>query len=117
MKILVVDDDKNNLLLAKLELMDECWHVITASNGQEAMGLFGSESPDIVIMDVKMPDIDGITLLKQMKKIRPEIPIALFSGLPPAALTVPDEADAFILKSSSCKKLKEFIRRYAPGGT
>lgn len=80
MKILIVDDDKNNLLLTKLELRDELWQVITASNGQEAMEFFESENPDLVIVDFKMPDIDGITLLKQMKAMRPEIPIAIFTG-------------------------------------
>lgn len=114
MKILVVDDDENNLLLTKLELRDEQWSVITASNGQEAMELFEKENPDVVIVDVKMPGIDGITLLKQMKAIRPEIPIAIFTGYDEEAITIPDEADAFVIKSSSLKKLKEFVRRYAP---
>ncbi|MFI5295788.1 MAG: response regulator [Thermodesulfovibrionales bacterium] len=114
MKILVVDDDENNLLLTKLELSDELWQVITASNGQEAMELFESENPDMVIVDVKMPGIDGLTLLKKMKDIRPEIPIAIFTGYDEAALTVPDEADAIMIKSSSYKKLKEFVRKYAP---
>lgn len=113
MKILVVDDDENNLLLTKLELRDELWHVIAASNGQEAMKLFESETPDIVIVDVKMPGIDGITLLKKMKEIRPEIPIAIFTGFDQTALTVPPEADAFVIKSSSYKELKEFVRKHA----
>jgi DNA-binding NtrC family response regulator len=113
MKILIVDDDENNLLLTKLELRDEHWHVLEASNGQEAMALFESENPDIVIVDVKMPGIDGITLLKKMKAIRPEIPIAIFTGFDEAALTIPDEADAFLIKSSSYDNLKQFVRRYA----
>ena len=114
MKILVVDDDENNLLLTKLELRDELWHVITASNGQEAMKLFESEKPDMVIVDVKMPGIDGITLLKKMKERRPEMPIAIFSGYDQTALTIPAEADAFMIKSSSYTELKEFVRRYDP---
>jgi DNA-binding NtrC family response regulator len=114
MKILVADDDENNLLLSKLELRDELWQVITASNGREAIELFESENPDMVIIDVKMPDIDGITVLKKMKKIRPKIPIAIFTGFDRAALAVPSEADAFMIKSSSYKELKEFVRKYAP---
>jgi DNA-binding NtrC family response regulator len=113
MKILIVDDDENNLLLTSLELRDELWQVITASNGQEAMELFESEKPDVVIVDVKMPDIDGITLLKKMKERRPEIPVAIFTGYDRAALTLPDEADAIVVKSHSYKELKEFVRRYA----
>ncbi len=113
MNILVVDDDENVLLLTELELRDELWEVITASNGQEAMKLFESENPDLVIVDVKMPGMDGITLLKKMKEGRPQIPAAIFTGYDRRALTLPDEADAFVVKSSSYKELKEFIRRYA----
>ncbi len=113
MKILVVDDDENNLLLTKLELIDELWQVITGSNGREAMELLESENPDLVIVDVKMPGIDGITLLKKMKAIRPEMPIAIFTGFDEAALTVPNEADAIVIKSSSHEELKEFVRKYA----
>ncbi|SPP99611.1 Response regulator [Candidatus Sulfobium mesophilum] len=114
MKILIVDDDEINLLLTKLELSDELWEVITASNGQEAMELFEIEKPDVVIVDVVMPGIDGITLLKKMKQIRPETPAAIFTGYDQKALSLPDEADAFVVKSSSYKELKEFVKRYAP---
>ena len=114
MQILVVDDDENNLLLTKLELRDELWQVITASDGRNAMELFKNENPDMVIVDVKMPGIDGIELLKKMKTMRPEIPIVIFTGFDQAAVTVPSEADAFISKSSSYEELKECVRRYAP---
>ena len=114
MRILIVDDDENNLLLTSLELRDEHWHVITPTNGQEAMEFFESEKPDVVIVDVKMPGIDGITVLKKMKEVRPEIPVAIFTAYDKRALNLPDEADAFVVKSSSYKELKEFVRRYAP---
>ncbi len=110
MKILVVDDDEHNLLLTKLELRDELWQVITCSNGRDAMRLFESEFPDVAIVDVKMPGMDGITLLKQMKAIRPEIPIAIYTGYDKTALAIPAEADACVVKSSSLRKLKEFVR-------
>ncbi len=113
MKILIVDDDVNNLLLTKLELKDELWDVITASNAHEAMELFRSEAPDMLIVDVDMPGIDGITLLKKIKAIRPEMPIAIFTGFDQTALTVPTEVDVFITKSYSCDKIKEFVRSYA----
>ena len=49
-----------------------------------------------------------------MKAIKPEIPIAIFTGYDLTSLTVPDEADAVMIKSSSYEELKEFVRRYAP---
>ena len=112
MKILIVDDEESHLLLTKLELKDERWQVITASNGQEGMELFESETPDLAIVDVKMPGMDGITLLKKMKERRPEIPVAIFTGYDKRALSLPNEADAIVVKSSSYKELNEFVRRY-----
>lgn len=114
MKILVVDDDENNLLLTKLELRDELWEVVTAQNGQEALELLNSDSPDLVILDVKMPGIDGISLLKKMKTMRPDVPMAILTGYDEAAVAVPDEADAFIIKSSSSEEIKAFVRNYLP---
>ncbi len=113
MKILIVDDEESHLLLTKLELRDERWEVVTASNGQEGIELFESENPDLAIVDVKMPGMDGITLLKKMKERRPEIPVVIFTGYDQKALTLPDEADAFAVKSSSYRELKEFVKRYA----
>ncbi len=112
MKILIVDDEEVHLLLTKLELNDERWEVITASDAQEGIKLFESENPDLAIVDVKMPGMDGITLLKKMKERSPEVPVAIFTGYDKNALTLPDEADAFIVKSASYKELKEFVRRY-----
>ncbi|MGC8938078.1 MAG: response regulator, partial [Thermodesulfovibrio sp.] len=59
MKILVVDDEKNILMLYKAELEDEGYKVITANSGREAIELFESEKPDMVTLDIMMPDIDG----------------------------------------------------------
>ena len=114
MKILIVDDDENNLLLTKLELRDEHWDVITAEDAKEALKLCGKENPDVAIVDINMPGVDGITLLKKIKKMRPDIPVAIFTGYDQAALKIPVEADALIVKSSSFKELKDFIRRYIP---
>ena len=116
MKILVVDDDENNLLLTKLELRDELWQVITASDGRNAMELFKNENPDMVIVDVQMPGVDGLTTLREMKAIRPGTPIVIFTGFDQAAVTVPGEADAFISKSFSFDELKECVRRYVQHG-
>ena len=60
MKILIVDDDQNILRLYKEELEDEGYIIVTASNGQEAIEMFEKEDPDLVTLDILLPDIDGI---------------------------------------------------------
>jgi len=56
------------LRLYKEELEEEGYVIVTASNGQEAIERFEQEDPDLVTLDILLPDIDGIKLLRQMKK-------------------------------------------------
>ena len=77
MKILVVDDDAHILKLYKIELEEDGYEVVTASNGQEAMELFEKEDPDLITLDILMPDVDGISLLRRMKEIKPRLPIIM----------------------------------------
>ena len=67
-KILVVDDDLHIQKLYKEELEEEGYEVIVAGSGVKAMELFVQENPDLVTLDILMPDVDGIKLLRQMKE-------------------------------------------------
>ncbi|MGB8227181.1 MAG: response regulator [Sedimentisphaerales bacterium] len=58
-KILIVDDEKDVLLMLTKRLVAEGYTVITADNGRDAITLAESRSPDIIILDVMMPDMDG----------------------------------------------------------
>lgn len=117
MKILMVEDDESNRLLTYLELSEENnWDIISASNGRDAMILFEKEHPDIVTLDIKLPDISGIKLLKEMKKKRPDMPIIILTGYD----NHPDvsEADAYIVKTLSCgEELKKSIKNLLLAGT
>ena len=117
MKILMVEDDESNRLLTYLELSEEkSWHIISASNGQDAMILFDAEQPDIVTLDIKLPDIKGSKLLREMKKKRPQVPIIILTGYD----RHPDvsEADAYIVKSLSCgEELIKSIKKLTSGCT
>jgi len=114
-KILIVEDDDGNRLLTYLELSEEkSWDIITASNGQEAISLFEKEHPDIVTLDIELPDINGSALMREMKKNRPEVPIIILTGYD----RHPDvsEADAYIMKSMSCgEELKRSIKKLTSG--
>ena len=115
MKILIVEDDDGNRLLTYLELSEEkSWDIITASNGHEAITLFKKEHPDIVTLDIELPDINGITLMREMKKNRPDVPIIILTGYD----RHPDvsAADAYILKSLSCgEELIKSIKKLTSG--
>jgi len=111
MKILVVDDDEHILRLYKDELTEEGYEVVLAANGQEALELFHKEDPDLVTLDIRLPDIDGIQLLRQMKEKKPRLPIIMST-----AYDYRDDfsiwaSEAYIVKSSDLNELKATIKR------
>lgn len=115
MKILVVDDEKNILKLYKAELEDEGYNVVTANSGREALEIFETENPDLVTLDILMPDIDGIQVLRQMKEKRPTLPIIMLT-----AYDYRDDfsvwvADAYVVKSSDLTGLKNTIKQIIEG--
>ncbi len=67
LKILVVDDNEELLKLYSIFLRR--YNVITATNGQEGVELYKKEKPDIVIMDIKMPVMDGVEATRKIKEI------------------------------------------------
>ena len=111
MKILVVDDDVHILKLYKLELEEDGYEVITASNGQEAMELFDSEEPNLVTLDILMPDIDGISLLRQMKEKKPRLPIIMSTAYDYRDDFAVWASEAYLVKSADLSEMKEMISK------
>ena len=68
MKILIADDDRNIVELLKLYIEKEGFTTITAMNGKEAIASFAKEKPDLVILDVMMPEADGWQVCKEIRK-------------------------------------------------
>lgn len=110
MKILVVDDDHNIQRLYKDELSEEGYEVIIAANGKEALELFDSELPDLVTLDILLPDIDGIHLLRQMKEKRPRVPIIMSTAYDYRDDFAVWASEAYIVKSSDLDELKSTIK-------
>jgi two-component system nitrogen regulation response regulator NtrX len=78
--ILLVDDEPSILKTLGGLLSDEGFEIITASNGYEALKTVDKESPDLVLLDIWMPGIDGIETLKQIKKENPQIQVIMITG-------------------------------------
>jgi len=78
--ILIVDDEPSILQSLGGLLNDEGFEVITASNGYEALKIIDKESPDLVLLDIWMPGIDGIETLKEIKKDNPYIQVIIITG-------------------------------------
>jgi two-component system nitrogen regulation response regulator NtrX len=78
--ILIVDDEPSILQSLSGLLSDEGFGVITAATGYEALKIIDVESPDLVLLDIWMPGIDGIETLKEIKKVNPHIQVIIISG-------------------------------------
>jgi len=68
-KILIVDDEPHIMELLSTALEDEGYRIIVANNGKEAVSQVKKEKPQVMLLDIKMPDMDGVEVLRQMKKI------------------------------------------------
>jgi DNA-binding response OmpR family regulator len=80
--ILVVDDEPSVVRLVELNLTQEGHHVRTASDGEEALASIAQMRPDLVVMDVMMPNLDGFETLKRLKEdpATAEIPILMLTA-------------------------------------
>ncbi|MBK6836044.1 MAG: response regulator transcription factor [Bacteroidetes bacterium] len=78
--ILLVEDENNLATVIKLNLELEGYSVIIADNGQKSIEVFKNQNPDLVILDIMLPELNGIEACKQMKKINSETPILFLSA-------------------------------------
>jgi DNA-binding response OmpR family regulator len=111
MKILVVDDDLHIQRLYKEEFQDDGYEVVVASNGKEALEMFEKENPDIVTLDILLPDMDGIHILRQIKEKNPKIPVIMSTAYDYRDDFAVWASEAYIVKSSDLEELKAMIKK------
>jgi len=100
-KILLVDDEEGIRKVLGITLSDAGYRVFVAENGQEAFRIFKTESPPIVMTDIKMPGMDGIELLKNIKRLNPDTEVIMITGhgdMDLAIESLKHEATDFITK-------------------
>lgn len=102
-QILLVDDNELGLGARKTLLEEQGYSVTTATSGETALELFRRKAFDIVITDFRMPGMNGIELIHQLRSQKPEVPIILLSGfVQPLGLTEQvTGADAVLAKSAN----------------
>ena len=79
-KILLVDDEKEFVTTLAERLQLRHFESEYALNGEEALQLLTEKVPDVMIVDLKMPGLDGMEVLRRAKKIGPEIPVIILTG-------------------------------------
>lgn len=95
--ILCVDDNEQDLSVLKFLLITKGYKVVSASNGNEAIGLFGAHQVDLVLADHAMPQMTGGQLVDRLKKMAPHVPMILL-GDPQRMSSELHTADALLAK-------------------
>ncbi|MDA8173311.1 MAG: response regulator [Nitrospiraceae bacterium] len=111
MKILVVDDDEHILRLYKEELEEEGYEVTLARTGAQGLELFEKTDPDLVTLDILIPDMDGITLLRRMKDLKPRVPVIMSTAYDYRDDFAVWASEAYIVKSADLTELKSAIKK------
>lgn len=102
-KVLLVDDEKDFLKVMGVRLKDWGYDLIEAQNAKEALEAVISKGPDAVILDYMLPDMDGISVLREIRKIDAKLPVIMFTAHP----------DAKAIKDSTDLSVNAFIPKFS----
>jgi CheY-like chemotaxis protein len=110
-KILIVDDEENIRYLYEQELIYEGYETVLAKDGKECLEMVQKEIPDLIILDIRMPKMDGLEAIGKIIELNKNIPIIINS----AYSTYKDDfmswaADAYVVKSYDLDTLKSTIK-------
>ena len=112
--ILVVDDEKNYLLVLSAVLEEEGYEVLTAQGGHEALEIQKSSDLDLILTDMKMPAMDGIDLLENIKALDPDLPVIMMTAhgtIDKAVEAMQKGAYSYILKPFDNERLTIYVKK------
>jgi DNA-binding response OmpR family regulator len=110
-KLLVVDDEVNQGLLYQQELEEDGYEVVVAHSGKEAIAKVQENGYDLVVLDIGMPDMDGLETLGRLLGIDNKLPVILCTAYPSYKDNFMSwAADAYVVKSMDMTELKEKIK-------
>jgi CheY-like chemotaxis protein len=116
--VLYVDDDAASRELCRRILEDEGYRVLLAEDGAEALGVVETENPDVAILDIRMPQKDGLEAAEEISSINAELPIILYTGNEEVCMSDrrAQYASACVSKSSDFAELSRAVGRVVSHG-
>ena len=112
-KVLIIDDEPSDRALFDMKLRNQGYAVLFAHSGWKGLQLYRQERPDVVVLDLRMPELDGVTVLKEIRRVDLKQPVIIWAGR-----TSPETerevralgVSEFILKGSSMKLLTDTLK-------
>lgn len=119
--VMVVEDNEKNRKLMRVVLKSKGYAVIEAATGEEALNLLKNQKPDIILMDIQLPGIDGLTLIKQIKadamtKEIPIIAVTAYAMKGDEQKILETGCDAYVSKPINTQELPLIIEKYIKKG-
>ncbi len=118
--ILVVDDDESLREFLEILLVKEGYRVYPAENGEKALDILDSNEISMVISDIRMPGMDGVSLLKAIKTKRPDLPVVLitaFASMDSAVSAMKEGAWDYLTKPFRIEELREILEKALAAAT
>lgn len=110
-RVLIVEDDANQRALYQEELADEGYEVVTAGDGREALVMTEAHKPDLIVMDVNMPVMDGLDTLARLLEVDRRVPVVIHSAYASYRESFASwSADAYVVKNSDLTELKTVVK-------
>ena len=121
--ILVVDDSADNLAMISLDLQQQNYRVVTASNGEDAIKIAAQTLPNLILMDINLPELDGLAATRRIRDIETlrEVPVVAVTafgteGFQRAAYDA--GVDGYLTKPIDLDRMHQLIARLlSPGGS
>ena len=116
-KVLIVEDEDAQRLLYETEVSDMGYDVILARDGVEAIDRVREDKPDLVILDLMMPNMHGLDSLRKVLSINPTVPVIIHTAYSHYRDNFMSwAAEEYVVKSSDLSELKSAIKRILSGG-
>lgn len=117
--ILIIDDEEEMCWALEKALREERYTTISAQNGPDGLAAVAGQEIDLVLLDIRMPGVDGLTVLGQIQKLKPGLPVLIMTGyssLPIALEAIQRGATGYLTKPISLPDLKAAVEKaLSPG--
>jgi CheY-like chemotaxis protein len=117
-KVLVIDDEPEARVLLDIHLRHRGYDVILAGDGWKGLQLYHQEHPDVILLDLNMPELDGVMILKEIRAVDLKQPVIVLTGDSNPETEQQVRAigvSEFVLKSSSIHLLESTLRHLVTG--